>query len=105
MLGGHLAAQFLSVMAFLSFECQEENRDQSSNQLRSYDGTPDSIDAPDEGEKEHCRHLKQQRAQKGDQRGGQTVVQSGKEGGAENGDAGEQEGHRVKPHASGGQRH
>ena len=84
-MGGHLAAQLLSVMKLVALKGEEEQGNRRGHQFRRHDGPPDTVDAPDQREEQDRGHLKQQRTQKRDQRGGQTVVQRSEKGGTENG--------------------
>ena len=79
-------------MVSLPLSRQKQASSRQRQPLCGHNGPPYAVQLPEEGEDEHGRALENQRPQKGDQGGGQPVVEGGEEGGAEDGEPREQEG-------------
>lgn len=63
-----------SIVVFSPFSQKEQNCYQCRQNLRHDDREPDAVQAPEERQDTDGGNLEHQRAQKGDQRGGQAVV-------------------------------
>ena len=77
------SAPALRLFCNMDLSHQKGQSDHHRQRVRRRRGKPDAVQAPDQGKKQHRQALKHQRPQEGDQGGGQSVVQSGEEGRAE----------------------
>ena len=92
-----------SIAEFPLLCAQEDCAQEDGHELCGDHGDPDAVDSPDQREQQDGGALKDQRAQEGDQRRGQAVVQHGLEAGGEDAEAHEAEGQRKDPEAGHGQ--
>ena len=83
-------AFFSCIVIFFTVGNKKHRRQQQCRQLRSHDADPYTIQLPHQRQQQHRRHLTNQCADEGDQRRDQSIVQSGKQGAAENVEAAKQ---------------
>ena len=89
-----------SIMVFLLFGEEEGCTHQGRHQLRTGNGPPDAVDAPDKRQQQNRCHLEHQGTQEGDQCRGQAVTEGGEEAGEENGKTCKEEGNGENPKAA-----
>ena len=83
------------MISFLERLHKGEGND-SGGKLRKDNGEPDAVDAKDEREEQDCDDLKYQRAQKGYDRGDESVVECGEKSRSEDGNSAEEEGEGIE---------
>ena len=71
------------IMIFLSFDRHENKRQDDSHQIRNHDGDPNAVNIHKRRKDQNRADLEHERTQKGNKRGGQAVIQRGKEARAE----------------------
>lgn len=74
-------------MIFLSFGDEKHPTEDHRHRVCRHDRDPDAVQFEEKRQEQNSAHLKYQRPKERNDRGGQTVVESGKKSGAEDGKA------------------